>query len=107
MVNTYGLKMTGLDEVAKESRGLNGPYDAGYLQINYDIKTGEVFSNFLYSLGENSWVRYHDKAIHVIGNVARPCSAQQLADMILNYIAEVACEMKNDFANITRCCASN
>lgn len=82
MINTNGLKMTGLRKAAGETKNLRGYYDASYLQLNYDTVTGEVWTDYFCSLGQNSWTEYHDAAVKVIGNIHTPKTMQELADMI-------------------------
>lgn len=50
MLNTYGLKMSGLRKVAGETKSLSGPYSPEYLQLNYDRSTGEVWTDFFSSM---------------------------------------------------------
>ena len=54
------------------------------LQLNYDKSTGEVFTNYHYSLGQNSWSEYHDPNVKFICNLSSPCTMQQIADHIYN-----------------------
>ena len=82
MINTYGLKMTGLKQVVSETKCLDGYYSGKYLQLNYDISTGEVFTNFHFSLGQNNWSEYHNADIIVICNLSSPHTMQQIVDLI-------------------------
>lgn len=84
MINTYGMKMTGLKKVATETKSLQGYFSGSYLQLNYDKSTGEVFTNYHYSLGQNSWSEYHDPNVKFICNLSSPCTMQQIADHIYN-----------------------
>lgn len=86
MLNKHGLKMCGLKRVAADSKSLNGYYSGRYLQLNYDKSTGEVFTNFHYNLGQNSWSVYHDPNVVVIGNISSPHTMQQIADLIFEII---------------------
>ena len=79
--NTHGLKMRGLRTVCGETKRLN-PYDCKYLQINYNKKTGEIWSDFFCDLGGSWHTRYHDDDIITCGTVNRPCTMQELADFI-------------------------
>lgn len=80
--NTYGLKMTGLRKAAGETKGLTGQYSGHYVQISYDRSTGEVVTNYHYSLGQNSWSQYHDSNIITVCNVSQPKTMQEIADLI-------------------------
>ena len=88
-VNTHGLKMTGLRKAAGETKGLTDYYSGHYVQVNYDKATGEVFTNYHYSLGQNSWSEYHDPDVIVCGNVSSPMTMQRIADMIRRNVDEI------------------
>lgn len=87
-VNTHGLKMTGLRKACSESKILDGYYSGKYIQINYDKLTGEVFSDYHYSLGQNSWTEYHDPNVINCGNICNPMTMQGIADLIANRVAQ-------------------
>lgn len=54
--------MLGLSAVAENSRSLpdDGCGSGLYLQINYDMTSGEVWSDLFAGRGHNSWEEYHD-----------------------------------------------
>lgn len=83
--NTHGHTMTGLRRIAGDTKGLS-PYDGAYVQVNYDRETGRAWGDYHWSLGQNSWTRYHGAGILVIGNADRPMTMQQLADWIAETI---------------------
>ena len=80
--NTYGMKMTGLRKAAGETKGLRGYYSGSYVQISYDQDTGEILTDYHYSLGQNSWSEYHDPAVITVCNASKPMTMQQIADEI-------------------------
>lgn len=82
MLNTYGLRMSGLRTVAGETKSLTGSYSPEYLQLNYDRSTGEVWTDFFFSIGHNDWAVYHDKNILNCGNLCAPHTMQEIADRI-------------------------
>lgn len=82
MLNTYGLKMSGLRKVAGETRSLSGPYSPEYLQLNYDRSTGEVWTDFFSSIGHNNWTQYQDENVLNCGNLCSPYTMQEIADAI-------------------------
>ena len=82
MVNTHGLMMTGLRKVAGETKDLSGYYSGQYLQLNYDISTGDVFTDYHCSLGQNWWTQYNDEAVINCRNISNPATMQDIADMI-------------------------
>lgn len=82
MLNTYGLKMAGLKKVSSETKGLRGYYSGEYCEVFYDISTGEVWSEYQYSLGQNTWTVYDNPDVIKVGNVSAPKTMQELADMV-------------------------
>ena len=88
MLNTYGLKMDGLKEAARATKGLGGYHSGEYIQLNYNPTTGEIFTNYLYNLGQKSWVDYPNCDVITICNIYRPTSAQKIANIIKDFFAE-------------------
>ena len=82
MLNTYGLRMSGLRIVAGETKSLSGPYSPEYLQLSYDRSTGEVWTDFFVSIGHNDWAVYHDENVLNCGNLCSPYTMQEIADAI-------------------------
>ena len=103
MLNTYGLRMSGLRTLAGETKSLTGSYSPEYLQLTYDRSTGEVWTDFFFSVGHNDWAVYHDKNVLNCGNLCTPHTMQELANII--YFAVQAADaagrrsvIKNPFA---------
>jgi hypothetical protein len=86
-VNTHGLKMIGLRKVAGESKSTKGYYDGYYIQLNYNISTGELLTSEHWSLGQNSWSKYNDRDIIFICNISNPMTMQEIADTIARVVA--------------------
>ncbi len=80
MANTIRIK--GLKKIAGESKSLSGYYSGQYLQVNYDRATGEAWTDFHCSFGQNSWSQYHDNNIINCGNISEPTTMVQIRDMI-------------------------
>ena len=78
------VKITGLKKVAGETKSLEGYSSGKYLQLNYDKSTGNVWTDFFYSLGQNSWTEYHDSNIINCGNISEPMTMVQIREMIVN-----------------------
>lgn len=87
-INTYGLKMQGLKKASGETQNY-GFYSGQYNEIFYDRSTGKVWSVYQYSLGQNSWTEYEDKAIIKICNASKHMTMQQIADSIRDRLAEI------------------
>ncbi len=81
-VNTHGLKMIGLRKAAGATKPTKGYYDGYYIQISYNIKTGEIHVNEHWNLGHNDYVKYHNPDIINVGNICTPTTMQGIADMI-------------------------
>lgn len=86
--NTYGMKMAGLRKAAGETKGLCGYYSGCYVQISYDQDTGEILTDYHYSLGQNSWSEYHDPAVITVCNASKPMTMQQIADEIFTAVEQ-------------------
>lgn len=80
MANT--LKIKGIKKIAVESKNLGGYYSGQYLQVNYDRITGEAWTDFHYSLGQNSWSEYHSSNIINCGNISEPVTMAQVREII-------------------------
>lgn len=85
--NTHGLTIKGLRKIAGETKDLRGYYSGQYLQLNYDPDTGEAWTDFHVSFGQNSWTRYRDNTV-VVGNISSPMTMQEIADMIARKVGE-------------------
>ena len=80
-VNTYGLTIKGLKKTSGFTQDY-GYYSGRYVEIFYDRSTGEVWGNFQFSLGQNSWTECHDPAVVKICNTSRHMTMQEIADEI-------------------------
>lgn len=89
MVNTYGITMKGLKKASGETKDLSGYYTGAYVELFYDRSTGEIWTVYQFSLGQNSWTEYHDKNIIKTGNISIPKTMQQIADMIYEATEEI------------------
>lgn len=86
-VNTYGLTINGLKKTSGYTEDY-GYYSGRYVEIFYDRSTGEVWGNFQYSLGQNSWTEYHDPDVVKICNTSRHMTMQEIADEINRVLQE-------------------
>lgn len=85
--NTYGLKMTGLKKASCETVEY-GDYSASYVEIFYDQATGEVWTKYQCSVGQNSWTQYRDRDVLKICNAQHHMTMQQIADAIHRAVIE-------------------
>lgn len=79
-INTYGIIIKGLRKASGETQ--NYTDDTRYEEIFYNRETGEVWTKFQCSIGQNNWTQYHDPAIIKICNTSRHMTMQQIADRI-------------------------
>lgn len=89
MLNTYSMKMTGLKAASGDTKGLSGYYSGEYVELFYDRSTGEVWTVYQCSLGQNWWTEYHDSEVIKIGNISSPKTMQELANLIHNRVEYV------------------
>jgi hypothetical protein len=87
------MKIKGLKTVCSESKTLPGMMTGCYLQLNYDMKKHEVFTNLHCSLGHNSWTRYDDENIIVIGNIDGPMSMKDIEKFVIDTYKQYAADM--------------
>ena len=89
------LKLKNIKKVAGETKCLKGHYHGGYLQLSYNKETNELLTDYLYSLGHNSRVVYHDDNIVTIGNISEPMTMQEIYDMVEQWLVEYEWRQKN------------
>lgn len=86
--NTYGIKMIGLKAASGDTKSLRGYYSGEYVELFFDLATGEVWTKYQYSLGQNTWTVYDDDNVVKIGNFSGPATMQEIADAIAYRLAE-------------------
>lgn len=74
--------MKNLKKVCGETKKLRGYYDSVYLQLNYDKKEDEVFTDFHCDLGHSWHTFYHDENIVECGNIYDPCTMENIKEMV-------------------------
>lgn len=92
-IETYGIAidLKDLRETAKATTNY-GDFSPAYDEVFYDRRTGELWSDYHYSLGQNEWTEYHSADIICIGKFVHHVTQQELMDCIkdkLDRIAEV------------------
>lgn len=88
MLNTYGLKMTNLIKVSRET--INS--SRGYSQIDYDKATGELLEAYHSGTPAESWTEYHDANVIRVCNTTRHMTPQQLADAVYRAVNHLPLE---------------
>lgn len=82
------LKIVGLKKVAGESKYLN-KYKGEYLQLNYDMRSGKVWTDFFCSFNE-SWKEYHDSNVINCGNISEKVTMQDVREIVENAVKRLA-----------------
>lgn len=90
-IETYGI-MVNLQNLRDAARATTnyGSHSPEYDEVFYDRSTGEVWTKYQYSLGQNSWTAYHDPDVVKIGNFVRHVTQQQLMDCIKSKLDTIA-----------------
>lgn len=67
------IKIKGLKQAIGDYNRANaeGYYSPSYGYLMFDPSTGEIWCDYFYSLGHNSWKEYHDPAIIDLGRAMR------------------------------------
>ena len=87
MLNTHGIKIRNLRKVSGETCTC---YGSSYSQISYNRATGELLEDWHYNGLLESWTEYNDPDVIHICNTRRHMTMQQLADAVLDRLAEEA-----------------
>lgn len=85
-IDTHGLKMVGL----RKASGYTENYPAGsgqYVQISYDMETGEILTSYHVSIGQNSWMGYNDVNVILVCFTRHHLSMQMIADLIASKVS--------------------
>lgn len=80
------LRLKGIKKVSGETKELKGYYSPEYLQLNVNKVTGEVWTNYHYNLGQNSWTQYEDDNILNCGNICNPMTMSEIKEMVMEAI---------------------
>ena len=86
-INTHGNKMVGVKAASGDTKSIGLRGAPTYTQISYNMATGEVISDVFFDFSGSSWVEYHDSHIITIGNLHKPTTMQEIADLIAYRIA--------------------
>ncbi len=87
MIKINGMKITGLRKAVSEYNRYNadGYYSPEYGELMFDTETGELWTDYFYSLGHNTWKEYHDPAVI---NIGRAIDDYITMESVKRYIAE-------------------
>lgn len=87
-INTHGLKIKGLRKASGATTNY-GAYSPEYIEIFYDRNSGEVWTVYQCSLGQNNWTVYDDENVIKVCNTSRHMTMQEIADAIHQRMEEV------------------
>jgi hypothetical protein len=86
-VNTYGLVMRGLRKAAGATKSLRGPGYPHYVQISYDMATGDVLIDHHYTFHFHDEITvYKSPSIINVGAVVCPLTMQHIANSVANAV---------------------
>lgn len=74
--------MKGIKRVCSDTKTLRGFYSPEYLQLFYDAKTDELFTEFLFSIGHNSFIQSDDPEIINLGFLYEPMTMQEVKEYV-------------------------
>lgn len=87
MIKINGMKITGLRKAVNEYNRYNagGCYSPEYAELMFDTETGELWTDYFYSLGHNSRKEYQAPAVI---NIGRMIDGHITTESVKRYIAE-------------------
>lgn len=80
------MKIKGLKKASGETMNY-GTYDGRYVEVFFDKSTGEIWTEFQCSLGQNTWTEYHDSNVVKLVNATRHYTMAELRAMCEEVIA--------------------
>jgi hypothetical protein len=85
-VNTYGLVMRGLRKAAGATKSLRGPVYHHFVQISYDMATGDILIDHHYAFQNTEITVYRSPSIINVGAVVCPLTMQHIAISVANAV---------------------
>ena len=85
-INTYGIRLIGLKTASGCTKNY-GAYSPEYVEVFYDRSTGEIWTRYHYSLGQNSWTQYDDPNVIRVCTTSNHMTMQEIADRIAEAVA--------------------
>lgn len=86
-IDKHGLNIKGIKKASGATQDY-GYYSGSYDELFYDRSSGEVWTVYQYSLGQNSWTEYHDPSIIKLGNTSEHMTMQEIADLIYTVMGQ-------------------
>lgn len=76
-------KIRGLKKAAGETKGLTNYYSGEYVQINYNMATNEVITNYHFGFGQNNWTAHHDENTIKVCNATNPMTMREIEKQVM------------------------
>lgn len=89
-INSHGIRMTGLKKASGNTKTLRGYHSGEYVELFFNRATGEVWTKYQYSLGQNARTVYDDANVVKVGNFFTPTTMQEIAAAIIARLNELA-----------------
>lgn len=70
----------------------DGSYSPSYGELMFDKSTGELWTNYFYDLGHNSWKEYHDEDVINVGRRMRELGVVVNMSNVRNFIMSNVCD---------------
>ena len=77
----HKIKAKGIKKLAVDSHFLDGD-KAKYIEIFYNKKTKDIWGCFHCSVGGNSWTKYYNKNIILVGTIREPKKMAEIMEML-------------------------
>ena len=87
-VNYHGLNIKGIKKASGATMDY-GYYSGCYDEVFYDRKTGEVWTVYQYSLGQNTWTQYDYPDVIKVCNASQHMTMQEISDAIYQALYEM------------------
>lgn len=84
------LKIKGLKKAIGEYKRYNagGYYSPEYGRLMFDIESGELWTDYFYSIGHNEWNQYHSESIINLDRIMKKIGIAVNMQNVKNFIAE-------------------
>lgn len=80
---TININPDDLRKVAEETKDKRlDRFSPEYYQLNFDMSTGELWTDFHYSLGSNEHTFYHDENILFCGNLRCKHTTEEITALV-------------------------
>lgn len=75
------IKIKGIKQLVSDTKFLDGDRNK-YIEIFYNLKSKDIWGCFHYSIGGNSWTKYYNKNIIMVGTIRTPKKMKEIREMV-------------------------